>query len=318
MKVLLLVQDEQRIILDELYAAIARYCECTILRLTDEEQANLRRYFKKNIDVTQYDRIITFLRFKKELKQTRFIRTIPNLVALEHDAYQNYIDCKYTGKFSYYYSKMPWIRVLSSGASVARKLREEGFDAVFVAKGYDQNMMQDKHLERDIELGFVGSTKSVAYSGRKALLDELSSKENLIVTKTNSGDDYVNMLNRIRFFVSADMGMGEYMIKNFEAMACGCVVFAYKHSDEEADAVGFKDMETVVLYQSVSELIEKLTYLRANPIQAQTIAENGKKLANSGFTFDLIGQKIVASIQPELRQAKKLSFFDRLFNRSIV
>ena len=42
-------------------------------------------------------------------------------------------------------------------------------------------------LARDIDLAFVGSTKSVAYSGRKALLDELAQVENLVVTRTKSG-----------------------------------------------------------------------------------------------------------------------------------
>jgi hypothetical protein len=34
---------------------------------------------------------VFFLRFKQEIRQVAFIRTIPNLVILEHDAYQNYI-----------------------------------------------------------------------------------------------------------------------------------------------------------------------------------------------------------------------------------
>lgn len=147
------------------------------------------------------------------MRQWRFIRTVPNLVILEHDAYQNYIPCKYTGLFSAHYRRMPWVRIISSGADVAKRLQDEGFDAVFVPKGYDQTLLSYRERERDIELAFVGSTKSVAYSGRKALLDELGQVENLLVTKTRSGEEYCETLNRIRFFVSADVGMGEYMIK---------------------------------------------------------------------------------------------------------
>ncbi len=75
----------------------------------------------------RYDRIVFFLRFKQEIRLAGFIRSIPNLAILDHDAYQNYIPC---------------------------------------------------------------------------------------------GEEYCATLNRIRFFVSADVGMGEYMIKSFEAMAC--------------------------------------------------------------------------------------------------
>lgn len=63
---------------------------CEIRRLDSAQQANLRRYFP-GLDVHSYDRIVLFLRFKKEIRQRRFLRTLPNLVLLEHDAYQNYI-----------------------------------------------------------------------------------------------------------------------------------------------------------------------------------------------------------------------------------
>lgn len=301
MKVLFLVQKEQRAILDRLYDGIAAQCECDIRWLSSDEQADLRGYFHKHVDTARYDRILFFLRFKKEMRQWRFIRTVPNLVILEHDAYQNYIPCKYTGLFSAHYRRMPWVRIISSGADVAKRLQDEGFDAVFVPKGYDQALLSYRERERDIELAFVGSTKSVAYSGRKALLDELGQVENLLVTKTRSGEEYCETLNRIRFFVSADVGMGEYMIKNFEAMACGCVLLAYDQGDRENSALGFRDMENLVLYRDVAELREKLSLLRNDPQLAARIADAGRLLAERQYSFQMIGQKIVEAMALPLR-----------------
>ncbi|KJU76094.1 glycosyltransferase [Ectopseudomonas oleovorans] len=301
MKVLFLVQKEQRAILDRLYDGIAAQCECDIRWLSSDEQADLRGYFHKHVDTARYDRILFFLRFKKEMRQWRFIRTVPNLVILEHDAYQNYIPCKYTGLFSAHYRRMPWVRIISSGADVAKRLQDEGFDAVFVPKGYDQTLLSYRERERDIELAFVGSTKSVAYSGRKALLDELGQVENLLVTKTRSGEEYCETLNRIRFFVSADVGMGEYMIKNFEAMACGCVLLAYDQGGRENSALGFRDMENLVLYRDVAELREKLSLLRNDPQLAARIADAGRLLAERQYSFQMIGQKIVEAMALPLR-----------------
>lgn len=312
MKVLFLVQKEQRAILDRLYDGIAEHCDCDLRWLSSDEQANLRRYFREQVDVSRYDRILFFLRFKKEMRQASFIASVPNLVILEHDAYQNYIPCKYTGKFSAHYRRMPWARVISSGAVVARRLREEGFDAVFVPKGYDQDLLHDLGRERDIELAFVGSTGSVAYSGRKALLDELGKVENLLVTKTNSGEDYLNTLNRIRFFVSADVGMGEYMIKNFEAMACGCVLFAYDQGEEENRALGLVDMHNVVFYRDIPELRRKLQVLREDPELAARIAAQGRQLAEEGFGFSQIGARIVEAMTPPLRPHPPAGWLDKL------
>lgn len=312
MKVLFLVQKEQRAILDRLYEGIAAHCDCDLRWLSSEEQRDLRGYFRREVDVTRYDRIIFFLRFKQEIRQAAFIRTIPNLVILEHDAYQNYISCKYTGKFSEHYRKMPWVRVISSGFVVSERLRTEGFDAVFVPKGYDQTLCQDRGRERDIELAFVGSTNSVAYSGRKALLDELGRVETLVVTRTNSGEEYCEILNRIRFFASADVGMGEYMIKNFEAMACGCVLLAFDQGEAENQALGLRDMHNVVFYSSIPQLQAKLAVLRADPELAARIAVNGRDLAVSNFSFSAIGQRVVQEIEPALRARAPLNWVERL------
>lgn len=315
MKVLFLVQAEQRAILDRLYDSIQSNCDCDIRWLGREEQSRLRRYFRKNVDVARYDRILFFLRFKQEIRQVDFIRSVPNLVILEHDAYQNYIPCKYTNKFSAHYRKLPWARVIGSGRVVTRRLREEGVDAVFVPKGYDHALLRDLGRERDIELGFVGSTKSVAYSGRKALLEELAQLENLVATRTKSGEDYLNALNRIRFFVSADVGMGEYMIKNFEAMACGCVLLAYDQGEEENRALGFVDMENLVLYRTVDELRGKLAQLRADSAWADRIAANGRELVLSRYSFERIGAEVVQAMRAPLRPAPAPGWFCQLRNR---
>ncbi len=301
-KVLFLVQKEQRVILDRLYEGVSENISTDIRWLSSKEQDDLKGYFRKNISLENYDRVIFFLRFKKELRQVNFIRTIPNLVILEHDAYQNYIPCKYTGKFSSYYKKLPWARVLSSGAVVTRRLQEEGVDAVFVPKGYDQELLRNLEQPRDIELGFIGSTKSIAYSQRREFLEKLSQKENLLATRTKSGDEYLQTLNRIRFFVSADIGMGEYMIKNFEAMACGCVLFAYDQGQEENEALGFIDMHNIVLYRTLEEFRSKLALLREDNDLADKIAVNGQALVESKYSFAQIGKQIVESLKARLRE----------------
>ncbi len=304
MKVLLLVQDEQRIILDALYQAMAEAVgDCEIRRLNSAQQSNLRAYFR-DIDVQAYERIVLFLRFKKEIRQRRFLRTLPNLVFLEHDAYQNYIPCKYQGAFSKHYAALPWVRVLSSGYQVVQRLRAEGVDAVFVPKAYDHHAISDHGGERDIELGFVGSINSRAYDGRRAFLEALAQCEPLLITRTKSGEEYVQTLNRIRYFISADVGMGEYMIKNFEAMAAGCVLFAYDQGAQENAALGLQDMVNVVLYRDLQECRAKLAQLRADPALGERIAQAGAALARQRFGYDSIAKAFAEALLPPLRRPR--------------
>ena len=302
MRVLLLVQKEQRIILDRFYDSIAHHSgDCDVLHLSSEQQANLKATFA-TIDNERYDRIIFFLRFKKEIRQRRFIRSVPKLVILEHDAYQNYIPDKYQGKFSEHYRALPWARIICSGAVLAQRLRDEGFDAVFVAKGYDQQLLRNRGLERDIELGFLGSIESKTYDSRRQLLEQLAERENLLVTRTRSGEEYADTLNRIRFFVSADVGLGEYMIKNFEAMACGCVVMAWNQGEAENKALGLRDMANIVLYRNLDELQDKLQQLRADPELANTIANAGQLLAEGQYSWEKLGADVADALQAPLRR----------------
>ncbi|WP_299735228.1 glycosyltransferase [uncultured Endozoicomonas sp.] len=314
MKLLLLVQDEQRIILDRFYEEIAsQFDDATIMRLSSEEQADLKGYFEQYIKCDEYDRIVLFLRFKKEIRQVAFLRAIPNLVFLEHDAYQNYSKSKYKGVFSRHYKKIPWVRVLSSGFTVSRKLQAEGIDALFVPKCYDDAVIKNYHQARDIELGFIGSIKNKTYTQRKEFLEKLSTEEPLLITRTNSGDDYVATLNRVKFFVSADIGMGEYMIKNFEAMAAGCVVLAWDQGEEENNALGFKDMENIVLYRSLDELRNKLHNLREDDEKVQKIAANGQQLAEQRYTYTSTASQLAKALIPPLRVPckKRVLFFHR-------
>ncbi|MNH15519.1 hypothetical protein D3C81_834370 [compost metagenome] len=106
--------------------------------------------------------------------------------------------------------------------------------------------------------------------------------------------------------------MGEYMIKNFEAMACGCVLLAFDQGEEENRALGLQDMHNVVFYDSIPTLQEKLRALRADPALAQRIAENGRHLAVSRFSFGEVGRSIVDHMRPALRPHPPLSAWQRL------
>lgn len=316
MKLLFLVQKEQRVILDRFYDSIGRHAgECDIRWLDSAEQADLKRYFREQVNPGHYDRILFFLRFKKEMRQWRFIRTLPNLAILEHDAYQNYIPNKYAGKYARHYHRMPWVRVLSSGAHVTQRLQQENIDAVFIPKGYDQALIQNQHKPRTIELGFVGSLKSGVYQQRKAFLESLAETEKMEIVRTKSGQDYVDKLNSIRFFISADIGMGEYMIKNFEAMAAGCVLFGWRQGNGEEETLGFHDMENIVLYSSMEECREKIALLRADAALADRIAFAGQALVEQQYSFEALGQKIAEALQVPLRDRKDfpLTFWQRLF-----
>ncbi|MCJ8205313.1 glycosyltransferase [Pseudomonas sp. RGM2987] len=301
MKVMLLVMDEQRVILDRLYEVARDNCDdCVIYRLSKQQQMNLGP-FLASVNYQDFDRVVIFSRIKRLVRQLSVLKCIPGLIFLEHDAYQNYMrESKYIGVYSRLYRRLPSSRALVSGAVVARRMQAEGIDAVFVSKGYDEQMLHNTGGVRDIPVGFLGSLKSTEYAQRKALLESLARRTNMLVTRTASGREYLETLNRIKIFVSADLGMGEFMIKNFEAMACGCVLLAWSQGEED-ELLGFEDMENVVFYHSEDEAVQKLELLQREPELAARIASKGQAFAESRYSFARVGQDLAAEIQRQMR-----------------
>ncbi len=162
---MLLVMAEQRVILDRLYEIVQQNCdECVVYRLSKRQQMNLGP-FLASVNYQNFDRVVIFSRVKRLVPQLRVLKCIPGLVFLEHDAYQNYMsDSKYMGVYSRLYSRLPSSRALVSGAVVARRMQAEDIDAVFVSKGYDEQMLRNTGGVRDIPVGFLGSLKSTEYA----------------------------------------------------------------------------------------------------------------------------------------------------------
>jgi hypothetical protein len=302
-KTLLLVMDEQRVNLDRLYAGIQAACaDCTVVRLSKAQQLHLATTLPA-LNYREFDRIVIFSRLKRLRPQVGFLRTLPGLVFLEHDACQNYMaHSKYRGAYSAFYKKLPWARVLVSGGAVAARLCAEGIDAVFVSKGYDETLIHSgDSQQRDIHAAFLGSLNHAAYAARSAMLEAIAAQTELLITRTASGAEYAAMLARIRVFVSADVGMDEYMIKNFEAMAAGCVLLAYDQGAAENTALGFVDGNNIVLYRSAAEAVAKIEQLRADPQWAAALADAGRRLVQENYTFTAVGRDLAGAIEAPLR-----------------
>lgn len=297
MRVLVLTAEPRLPDFKSLYASLASHLEVDLRILQKEQQRDLKSYLRQ-IPLAGYERILLDLPFKNVYRQTRLLARLPHLTIYEQDACQNYLDSsRWKGKFSRFYRRLPGARIVVTGASVARRLAAEGFDATFIPKAYDpQDVFLEERGPRDIELGFIGRTSSGAYAGRKALLDSLAACEPLQLLRSEPGDAYRHLLNRIRFFVSADVGLNEYMAKNFEAMACGCVLLAWRQGEEE-QAIGLEEGRHLLLYSSLDELRAHLERLRGDPALAERIAQEGRQFVESRLGFPALAARLADELR---------------------
>jgi hypothetical protein len=296
MRLLILTHSPRIPDLTVMFDRLRELVQADIHVLGKEQSRNLKT-FLRGIDLARYDRILVDLPFKHIYKQANVLTRLHGVLIYEEDACQNYlVSSKWYGAFSRFYHQLPSARIVVTGASVARLLREEGHDATFIPKGYNPTMLYDEGRVRDIELGFIGRTTSNVYKGRKELLESVQACEPLQLLRTAPGEDYRQTLNRIRFFVSADIGLGEYMAKNFEAMACGCVLLAW-HQGEEEPAIGLQDGTHLLLYSSIYMLRQHLKALRADPYLAARIAQAGREFVSHHCTHDLLAKRLVTELE---------------------
>jgi hypothetical protein len=314
MRVLVLTAAERLPDLSSFYRALGERLDLDIRRLDKDEQRNLARTLA-SIDFSAYSRVLLDLPFRPIHRHWRLLRKLPGLLVYEEDACQNYLrQSRWHGAFSRFYRRLHGARVVVTGAGVAQRLRDEGFDAHWLAKGYDPEQVYFEPVERDIELGFVGRTASRVYAGRQALLAELAQRTALQMLRTDPGTAYRGTLNRIRFFVSADVGLGEYMAKNFEAMACNCVLLAWRQGGEE-EQLELEHGRHLLLYSSLDELCEHLARLRGNPAWADEIATQGRIWAETRRSYVHMADsmaRLLAEASPASEASWELSWRLRL------
>lgn len=292
MKVLVLTSADRSLDNRSLWSSLQAHGEVEVRFLSKQQQMRLRSYFA-TLEVGKYERIILDLMFKHIRTQAGFLRSLPRLTLYEEDAYLDFMPgSRWRGAFLGLYRQLPAARVISTGFYVTQHLQAAGVDAHFVPKGFDPARMRPLGLPRDIELGFIGRLGSATYTGRRTLLESLADIEPLQFMRTHSADEYVRSLNRIRMFVSADVGLSEYMAKNFESMACGCLLLAKRQGHGEEEALGLEDGVNVLLYDDLGSLRERVVWARENSERADSIAMEGQAHVLARNAYDKLAGSI--------------------------
>lgn len=279
MRVLIINRQERARSLDTLYGAVAdQLGDVTVLKLSKAEIEVLPRTLER-LDFSGYDRVLFDIPVRRAAAALKQIRCLPGLIYYEEDACQEFVQAsKFHGRFLGFFQALGGAPVIVTGFHVMRFLRENGVNAHCIPKAYDDLKLRDLQQSRDIDVAFVGRINNQVYAERRELLEVMERSVGLQMLRTDTPDEYLALLNRIRCFFSADIGFNEYMAKNFEAMACGCLLMAKRQPTEDVE-LGFVDMQNVVHYDSAEEALDKYRDLLAQPERIQAIALAGRTLA---------------------------------------
>jgi hypothetical protein len=281
MRSLIINRRERARSLDTLYTGVAGLLgDVDIVKFTKEQVRDLAKTLAA-MDFTAYDRVLFDIPLRRAAHAFEQIRRLPGLIYYEEDAYQEFMDSsKFHGRFLRFFQSLGGAPVIVTGYNVMNYLRQRGINAHCIPKAYDDVQLHDMGGSRDLEVAFIGRIKSLVYGERRSILESMQQIVGLQLLRTESEDEYLNVLNRIRIFFSADIGFNEYMAKNFEAMACGCLLLA-KRQPSEDERLGFIDMHNVVHYDTLDEAVVRCRELLADPAKLERIAQAGRELAET-------------------------------------
>lgn len=302
MRVLIINRLERARALDTLYDGVAERLEdVTVIKLSKLQIDNLPKTLE-SMDFRGYDRVLFDIPVRRAAHALRQLNQIPGLIYYEEDAYQEFMGVsKFHGEFLNFFKALGGAPVIVTGYNVASYLNANGVPAHCIPKAYDDRHLLDFNGVRDVDIAFVGRVNNKVYSERKRVLDAMAAAVGLQMLRTETADEYLALLNRIRCFFSADIGFDEYMAKNFEAMACGCLLIAKRQPSEDV-RLGFIDMVNVVHYDTAEEAIEKYRLLQADPARLAAIARAGEELAVAGHRLSMRSAdfaQVIADEYPE-------------------
>ena len=276
MKLLIISRQDRSRSFATLFDGIARHFDTTVVKLSKQQRTVLTNTID-SLGLEKYDRVMFDVPLTRIGKHYKALRKISGLILYEEDAWTEFSEhSKYRNKFIKIYQSIGAFRLITTGYTNSETLRAAGLDVVVIPKSYDENHLRNLHLDRDIGLAFIGRIKTRIYRDRRPFLEKLVAENGMQLLRTDPGEEYLQTLNRIKIFVSADIGFREYMAKNFEAMACGCMLFASRQGGLEEDSLGFVDMENVVLYDNINDAQGKLAMLGENPDIVEGVARRGE------------------------------------------
>lgn len=247
-------------------------------------------------------------------RQVLRLQGVPRLVIFDHDMCQHFVrSSDWYGLYVPLLKRIAPILTITSNLHLAGELARHGVKAEFLPKAFSPRHISRRPASHDIPLGFVGRTRNKVYQERKKFLDRVARHFDVVIARADAGEAYDALLHRIGIFLSADIGFREHMIKNYEALAAGCLLMACAQGDEHL--LGLEDGVNVILYRDLDDALRRLAWLRDHPRQAEEIRRRGLEVAWTTHTWahravalrDMLGHARSAP-----RNAHSLSLRERL------
>lgn len=274
----------------------------------------------------KFDVIVTLLRSGLLFEHPNLFTDLDQpVVVIEHDACQNSIESSIRyGAWMRYFKSNPVSAMCVSGHQPLRDLKGNIPGIVkYIPKG-----APERFLNGGINISgrycLFGSVQLGMYKERKALFDAIRAHTvyDRVIRKwsmyqasyffsriwRNTPDvsridfSYTEMPNVLQYYSAAiicDRGLREPMMKHFEVAALGLVPFRDDECVEELEEHGYRDGESMVVYENADDLKEKMRFY-ANRLSLMNQIQYKAREVTRQHTWEKRAKELVNFIATEI------------------
>lgn len=161
-----------------------------------------------------------------------------------------------------------------------RQFARYGIKALWMSQGCDPQIHKRLDLERDYDIGFVGTDGGVP---RKFILQELRerypSSSIGLAPYLKMGEIYSR--SKIGFSYTSQQDM----MRSYEIMSCGALLLMYLTSDENISRLGYREGVHYAKFGKLSEMFQKIDYYLRHEEERRTVAEEGYRFTITAHRY---------------------------------
>lgn len=172
----------------------------------------------------------------------------------------------------------------------SNRLDELGLKTNWLPLSVDGNRFRNLHIPKIYDYCLLGNLNPTVYPLRVKMLRYLLDKKANVALTPAYGDEYVKTINQSKMFLTCSGVCKFPVMKYYEAMACGAMLFADDPLD--AEELGLKDGENYASVADIVDLAEESDWYTTHVEEAEEVARRGEELVRQRHTNEVRAKEL--------------------------
>lgn len=177
----------------------------------------------------------------------------------------------------------------------SNRLDELGLKAEWLPLSIDGNRFRNLHTQKIYDYCLLGNLNPTVYPLRLKMLRYLLDRKANVALTPVYGDEYVKTINQSKMFLTCSGVCKFPVMKYYEAMACGTLLFADEPID--AEELGLKTGENYAEVGDIVDVAEEIGWYTTHVGEANEVARRGEELVRQRHTNEVRAKELYGMLK---------------------